>query len=388
MSEILIKPIKEKEKKIKEKIIKEKVIKEKIKNVKLLNDLYYVNMNFDGYENLYQKAKEINNDVTISEVKDFLKNQNTTQQTITEIGKKEYKPIYSYSYYSFQIDLTFLPQYKKQNKDNYVLFTAININTRFSYAYFSKNKETSTIIKFLNLFLHHALIIDDITLDSGSEFTNNIVMKWFHDQNIKLYFVVGESHKLGIINRFHRTLKEKLLKYFIATQQLTWIDVIDEIIKNYNNTKNRTTGFTPAFASKGLVQSVIIKNAEYKTFDIEENEPIKMDNLGEYCRIKIKKGIFDKSSIKYSSEIYKIISISKSSVIVELNDIKKTVKKTDIIIVNNDFIKEEFPIMEQIEENKKVNRVEKKLKQLEAKPEAIRTSARIRQSNQQFKDYV
>ena len=58
MSEILIKPIKEKEKIMKEKIIKEKVIKEKIKNVKLLNDLYYVNMNFDGYENLYQKAKK------------------------------------------------------------------------------------------------------------------------------------------------------------------------------------------------------------------------------------------------------------------------------------------------------------------------------------------
>ena len=136
MSEVLIKPIKEKEKIMKEKIIKEKVIKEKIKNVKLLNDLYYVNKNFDGYENLYQKAKELNNDVTINEVKDFLKNQNTTQQTITEIGKKEYKPIYSYSYYSFQIDLTFLPQYKKQNKDNYVLFTAININTRYSYAYY------------------------------------------------------------------------------------------------------------------------------------------------------------------------------------------------------------------------------------------------------------
>ena len=37
-------------------------------------------------------------------------------------------------------------------------------------------------------------------------------MQWFQDNHIKLFFVIGDSHKLGIINRFHRTLKEKILK--------------------------------------------------------------------------------------------------------------------------------------------------------------------------------
>ena len=78
-------------------------------------------------------------------------------------------------------------------------------------------------------------------------------MQFFNDNNITLFFVVGDSHKLGIINRFHRTLKEKILKYFIASETTRWVDVIDIIIKNYNNTINRTIGCTPTDASDHFI---------------------------------------------------------------------------------------------------------------------------------------
>ena len=60
------------------------------------------------------------------------------------------------------------------------------------------------------------------------------------------------------INRFHRTLKEKLLKYFTANDNTRWIDVIDKIIKNYNNTVNSSTGYTPTEASKSFIQTQLI----------------------------------------------------------------------------------------------------------------------------------
>ena len=47
----------------------------------------------------------------------------------------------------------------------------------------------------------------------------------------KIIFVVGDSHKFDIINQFHHTLKEKILKYFIASETTRWVDVIDRIIK-------------------------------------------------------------------------------------------------------------------------------------------------------------
>ena len=94
-----------------------------------------------------------------------------------------------------------------------------------------KNKETTTILTFLNQFKKDSKEIHTITKDSGSEFTNKQCTQWFQDNNSKMFYVVGDSHKLGLINRFHRTLKEKILKYFIASESTRWIDVIDRIIK-------------------------------------------------------------------------------------------------------------------------------------------------------------
>ena len=53
-----------------------------------------------------------------------------------KVGEKISKPIYSETNYSFQINSNFFPRYKKQNNGYDVLFTAININTRFAYAYY------------------------------------------------------------------------------------------------------------------------------------------------------------------------------------------------------------------------------------------------------------
>jgi hypothetical protein len=142
--------------------------------------------------------------------------------------------------------------------------------------------------------------------------------------------VIGDSHKLGIINRFHRTLKNKMLKMFIAQNSVRWIDSLDKLIKNYNNTPNRMTGFTPNEASNKFIQNILINDAQEITdkFD-EKSDDI---NIGDFCRIEIKKKTFDKDKETYSRQVFKIIGITKNSVILD-NEMK--VKKTEIQIVKN-----------------------------------------------------
>ena len=83
----------------------------------------------------------------------------------------------------------------------------------------------------LNEFLKNALIIEDVSCDYGTEFINKNVKKWFEENNIKTFYIKDDSNKLGIINRFHKTLKEKLNKYFIANDSYNWIDIIDQVKK-------------------------------------------------------------------------------------------------------------------------------------------------------------
>ena len=111
-----------------------------MKDSDILNDLYYNKHNYDGITNLYEKAKQVNPNIHKGDVKEWLDSQSAHQQTAVKIGKKEYLPIYSETPYSFQIDLTFFPRYATRNKNYSVLFTAINVNSRYSYAYKGKNK--------------------------------------------------------------------------------------------------------------------------------------------------------------------------------------------------------------------------------------------------------
>jgi IS30 family transposase len=168
-----------------------------------LESLYSDDLNFDGVDALYIKAKAADNKITKEQVKQFLKSKSTNQIHHVDLTKKEFIPIYADDYYSYQIDLTFLPQYKAENNNIVILFTAININTRFAYASTAKDKTTESIDKCLDQFLSEAKKITSITSDSGSEF---IYTNWFKDHDIETYYVVDDSHKLGIINRFHRTL--------------------------------------------------------------------------------------------------------------------------------------------------------------------------------------
>ena len=89
---------------------------------------------------LYILAKKHDKTITKEFVTNWLKNQSTQQQTTTKVKKKEFKPIYSEDYYAYQIDLTVLNKYKNSNDRIYVLFTAININSRYAYVYYGKNK--------------------------------------------------------------------------------------------------------------------------------------------------------------------------------------------------------------------------------------------------------
>jgi hypothetical protein len=296
----------------------------------LLNKLYYKDLIFSFVE-LYRRAKIAHPKITQNYVKEWIKKQSIYQKNYKPVIKKQYKPIYSETPYSFQMDLTFMPQYKTINNNYCILFTAININTRFSYAYIMKDKTMKSLMNVIRQ-METKTVINSITCDYGTEF-NNVEFKQFCDENnITIYFVLNDSHKLGIINRFHRTLKELIQKTMDATKSVKWIDFIDKVIYNYNHSYNSGIGIEPvkcnAFYENELIQ--------YKKEITKELDDVIAVN--DKCRIVNKLNTFAKKSLhsKYSDDIYTIIKVNKNSVNV-INDRTfeeiPRVKKTDINII-------------------------------------------------------
>ena len=341
----------------------------------LLEFLYHKKHNYGGLEQLYTKAKIQHPSIKKIFVKEWLSNQKQYQLTKTEkVGKKEFLPIYSEKKYSFQIDLTFFPRYKKYNKEYWVLFTAININTRYAFAYYATDKTMSKILNLLKKMAEKT-IINSITCDEGSEFNNKEFINYCNENNIYIYFVKDDSHKLGIINRFHRTIKDKLEQYFVGNN-LNWINVIDDIIHNYNHTVNRGIGYAPVKVNDEIETNIINKKSEIT--DKFRKDQITEFKVGNKIRVLRKKKLFeDKLLSKYFDIVFVVDKIKSNSLLIHAPDGTeyKTKKKYCFIINENTEI---TPITEsKIIKAGKENKIKRILKKEEIEEKNLIKEKRI-----------
>ena len=99
-----------------------------------------------------------------------------------------------------------------------------------------------------------------------------------------MYSTFNEG-KAVVIERFNRTLKNRMYKYFTAQNTYNYIDVLQDFINDYNNTKHRSIKMKPTEASKSK--------------DIQMTQPeVNVESkfqVGDRVRIsKYKRKVFDK----------------------------------------------------------------------------------------------
>ena len=58
------------------------------------------------------------------------------------------------------------------------------------------------------------------------------------------------EEKSCVIERFNRTIKEKMFKYFSTNNTRKYIDVLDLLVDQYNNTIHSSIKMTPIEASR------------------------------------------------------------------------------------------------------------------------------------------
>ena len=76
-------------------------------------------------------------------------------------------------------------------------------------------------------------------VDIGREFYNKDVRKL-----VELYSTENEE-KSCVIERFNRTIKDKIFKYLTANSTRKYIDVLDTLVDQYNNTVHSLIKMTP-----------------------------------------------------------------------------------------------------------------------------------------------
>ena len=67
-------------------------------------------------------------------------------------------------------------------------------------------------------------------------------------QSRGMHFYISEDDdlKASVVERFNKTLKTKMYRYFTHANTRRYVDVLDDLLHSYNNTYHRSIGMAPA----------------------------------------------------------------------------------------------------------------------------------------------
>ena len=277
-----------------------------------LRDIYYnPETGYQSAERLYQKAKEKGLNVSRKIVQDWLK----TQDTFTR-----YKPIVRRHKFQrtfvkdlgdqIQMDLVDMKKYSRQNKGYYWILTSVEILSRYAFSVPVYRKDTKNMTKAVNELLKQfkerfGKYPNVAEFDEGKEFYNIGVKELLNDYNID-YFSTNSDRKAAIVERFNRTLKTSMWKYFYSKGTYNWIDILSKLVNNYNQTKHSSILMRPADVNKSNKDQVWITLYGYPLGDL----PLPKFRIGDTVRISKYKNIFEKGyEANFTEEIFKIVKV-------------------------------------------------------------------------------
>jgi hypothetical protein len=199
-------------------------------------------------------------------------------------------------------DLIDMQCYAKFNGDLKYLLTVIDVFSKYGWIVPLKSKTGVEVAEAFNKIFKEGRRPEKLWVDKGKEFYNKNVKAL----GAQLYSVENEG-KSCVVERWNRTMKERMFKYFTANNTRRYVDVISEMVDKYNNTRHSSIKMTPIAASEK-------KNERIVWFNLYGNEPApKLTfkfKVGDKVRITKKKGIFDKGfTPRWTEEVFTVSQV-------------------------------------------------------------------------------
>lgn len=205
-----------------------------------------------------------------------------------------------------------IPYATYNNGMKYIL-TVINIFSKKAYAQPLKSKSGAEVSKALETIIESlGYRIKHIHTDRGKEFYNGIVQAMLKLHRIHLYSTYS-TMKAAICERFNRTLKNRMWKQFSLRGSYKWIDILPQLITDYNNTKHRTIRMRPnevdLHNEKNLLYSVYNTTNRIISSSIRKKTAVSSSkfNVGDSVRMSRYKHIFAKGyTPNWTTEVFTI----------------------------------------------------------------------------------
>jgi hypothetical protein len=283
-----------------------------------LSNIYYdPKIGYSGINDLQRKSGK-----SRKEVKEFLDQQDTytLHKPLRQNFKRERVYIHDIDE-QWQADLVEMIPYSAENDHFKYLLTVIDCFSKYAWVVPIKNKTgDETLRSFILLFKDRKP--QKLQTDKGSEFFNSKLNKLFKSENVN-HFSTESDKKASIVERFNRTLKEKMWRIFTQNNDHKWIDIIDDLLINYNNSYHRSIKMTPNEASK-----IENKDIVHDNLFTSKKKSCKF-NVGDKVRLARYKEVFDKGYLpNYTTETFTINKVFDSvPTTYEIKDLAGDIRK-------------------------------------------------------------
>ena len=147
--------------------------------------------------------------------------------------------------HQWQADLVDLSKLKKDNDGYVFLLTVIDVFSKRAWCVPLKNKSASSLVTALKGLLVN-IAPTTLQTDKGLEFLNRSVRRLLKEHGVHHFSTHNEETKASIVERFNRTLKTRMWRYFTKYQTVRYIDALQDFVQSYNDTYHRSIGMAPS----------------------------------------------------------------------------------------------------------------------------------------------
>lgn len=276
---------------------------------KQLARIYYDPANPAGYSSEAALARAVKSKFTRKQVAEWLK----TQEVYTL--HKPYRKRFSRNFYYvtfidnlWQADLNDLRSLSKYNDGYKYILTVIDVFSKYAWAIPLMRKTGDEVKKaFENIFEHRKP--SKLQTDKGKEFIASQVSKYLKTQNVKYFVTQNSDVKASIVERFNKTLKMRMFRYFSHVNTFRYIDVLQDFVNAYNHSLHSSIKMAPANVNKNNILQVWRNLYTHKITARKQKPKLK---VGDHVRISKTKRTFEKGyETNWSDEVFTISSVIK-----------------------------------------------------------------------------